>query len=149
MLRLIWITSIHTAVFLRAWMPSNIILDRLRTRQGLKWGIPAMGLAIPYIAVAYWCTALIDAGAPGWLHLIVMACIWSAFKFLIMGPISFIALLRSWLATGIATANENRNSPMHRVKSHSGDQLLTRQTSARSSLLGSLRDANRAGAVRR
>ncbi|GFZ89909.1 sulfate permease [Nesterenkonia alkaliphila] len=105
MLRLIWIASIHTGVFLRAWMPSNIILDRIRTRQGLKWGIPAMGLAIPYFAVAYWCTTLIDAGAPGWLHLIVLACLWSAFKFLIMGPISVVYLIRIRL-----TRNDRRES---------------------------------------
>ena len=92
MFRLIAIASIHLRVFLRAWMPSNIILDLIRTRRGLKWGVPAMLLAAPYFAIAYWCTTIIETGGPGWLHLIVLVCIWSAFKFLIMGPTSLVLL---------------------------------------------------------
>lgn len=52
MFRLIWIASIHTRDFLHRYMPSNIVLDRLRTRRGLKWGVPAMLLAIPYLVPA-------------------------------------------------------------------------------------------------
>lgn len=95
MFRLIWIASTYIAAVLRVCLPSNIILDALRRRAGLKWGIPAMGLAIPYFGIAYWCTTLIDAGASEWLHLLVLICIWSAFKFLIMGPISLIHLIRA------------------------------------------------------
>ena len=87
MLRLIWNTSIRIRMFLRTWMPTNILLDALRTRRGLKWGAPAMLLSVVYFAIAYWCTTLIDGGAPGWLHLIVLLCSINAFKFLINGPI--------------------------------------------------------------
>lgn len=38
MFRLIWIASFHTRDFLRRYMPTNIVLDRLRTRRVLKWG---------------------------------------------------------------------------------------------------------------
>lgn len=48
MFRLIWIASIHTRGFLRRWMPTNVLLDKIRTRSGLKYGVPAMLLAIPY-----------------------------------------------------------------------------------------------------
>lgn len=92
MFRLIWIAAIHTRLFLRTWMPSNIALDLIRSRRGLKFGIPAMLLAAPYLGIAYWCTTLIDAGGPGWLHLVVLVCIWSALKFLIMGPVSLVML---------------------------------------------------------
>ena len=64
MLRLIWNLSIHIRIFLRVWMPTNILLDALRTRRGLHWGGPAMLLSVGYLAVAYWCTTLIDQGAP-------------------------------------------------------------------------------------
>lgn len=42
MFRLIWIVSIHTRDFLHHHMLTNIVLNRLRTRRGLKWGVPAM-----------------------------------------------------------------------------------------------------------
>lgn len=98
MLRLIWNASGHIAAYLRAYMPSNILLDLIRTRRGLKYGIPAMLIAVPYFAIAYWCTTLIDAGGPGWLHLIVLVTIWSVLKFLVMGPVSLILLARVRLA---------------------------------------------------
>lgn len=86
MFRLIWIVSIHTRDFLHHYMPTNIVLDKLRTRRGLKWGVPAMLLAIPCLAAGNVMTVLIGRGAPGWFHLLVLLCIWNAFKFLIMGP---------------------------------------------------------------
>lgn len=74
-------------------MPSNIMLDRIRTRRGLLWGAPAMMLALPYLAVAYWCNTLIEDGGPGWLNIIVLLGIWNAFKMLAIGPISLLMLV--------------------------------------------------------
>ena len=34
---------------MRRYMPTNIALDALRSRRGLKWGIPAMLIAILYL----------------------------------------------------------------------------------------------------
>lgn len=93
MLQLIWNTSIRIRTFMRTWMPTNVLLDALRTRRGLKWGTPAMLLSVVYFAIAYWCTTLIDGGAPGWLHLIVLLCIYNAFKFLVYGPLSLVRLV--------------------------------------------------------
>lgn len=95
MLRLTWNLSIHIRTFLRVWMPTNILLDTLRTRRGLRWGVPAMLLSIGYFAIAYQCTTLIDDDGPGWLHLIVLLCIYNAFKFLIFGPLSLARLLKA------------------------------------------------------
>ena len=95
MLRLIWNTSTRIRTFMRVWMPTNILLDALRTRRGLRWGIPAMLLSVVYFATAYWCTTLIADGGPGWLHLIVLVCIWSALKMLWIGPISVVLLVRA------------------------------------------------------
>lgn len=94
MLRLIWNLSIRIRAFLRIWMPTNILLDALRSRRGLKFGVPAMLLAIGYLAIAHWCTTLIADGGPGWLHLVVLVCIINAFKFLIYGPLSLVQLIR-------------------------------------------------------
>ena len=57
MLRLIWNLSIHIRTFLRVWMPTNILLDALRTRRGLHWGAPAMLLSIWTVP------ALVEGGA--------------------------------------------------------------------------------------
>ncbi|HWV50877.1 MAG TPA: sulfate permease [Microbacterium sp.] len=95
MIRLLWNASLHIRAFLRTWMPSNIVLDLVRRRQNLRWGIPAMLLAAPYFAVAYWCRGMIEAGGPGWLNLVVLLCIWSALKFIIMGPVSVVLLAKA------------------------------------------------------
>ena len=94
MIRQLWTLSIRTRAFLRRYMPTNILLNTIRTRRGLKWGVPAMLLAAPYLLAASICTNLIDNGAPGWLHLVVLLCVWNALKFLWIGPVSVLVLLR-------------------------------------------------------
>lgn len=95
MFRLIWTASVHTRHFLRRYMPTNIALDAIRTRRGLKWGVPAMLVAIPYLYAASVLIVLIEDGAPGWLHLLVLLFIWNAVKFAIMGPVSVVLLIRA------------------------------------------------------
>lgn len=85
--------SIHDV--LRHYTPSNVIRDLVRTREGLKWGVPAMLLAVPYFGVAYWFTTIIDTGASKWIYLIVFLCLWSGIKMLWLGPISVVMLTRS------------------------------------------------------
>lgn len=92
MFRLIWIASVHTRCFLRRYMPTNILLDALRTRRGFKWGVPAMLLAVPYLYLGYLLSGLIEAGGPGWLHLLVLLCVWNAMKMTFMGPVSIVPL---------------------------------------------------------
>lgn len=46
-------------------MPTNILLDAIRSRRGIKWGLPAMLLAAPYLLAASICTNLIDSGVAG------------------------------------------------------------------------------------
>lgn len=95
MFRSIWMASAHTRYFLRRYMPTNIALDAIRTRPGLKWGVPAMLVAIPYLYAASFLTVLVDDGAPGWLYLLVLLSIWNALKFAIMGPVSVVLLIRA------------------------------------------------------
>lgn len=95
MISLLLAASIAVHDFLRRWMPTNVIRDLVRTRRGLKWGVPAMLLAVPYFAAAYWVTTLLANGAPGWLNLLVLLCVWSGFKMLWLGPISIVLLLHA------------------------------------------------------
>lgn len=82
MIRLLLAASIRTRYFLRRYMPSNILIDLIRTRRGLKWGVPAMLLAIPYLGVAYLLSTAVQNRVPGWLNLFVFVAIWSALKML-------------------------------------------------------------------
>lgn len=88
------LTATAKAHGLLAYAPSNLLLGYIRTRRELKWAMWAMVIAVPYFGVAYWCTTIIDNGGPGWLHLVVLICIWNAFKFLIMGPVILAGITR-------------------------------------------------------
>lgn len=94
MFRLIWIASIHVRNIMRRRMPTNILLDKLRTRRGLKYGPLALLLAVAYFYLASLLTAIINDGAPRWLYLLVLLCVWNAFKFLWIGPVSVVQLVR-------------------------------------------------------
>ncbi|MFK4113795.1 sulfate permease [Microbacterium sp. NPDC006705] len=92
MLRLLCALSVRTRYFLRRYMPTNILLELIRTRRGLKGGIPAMLLAAPYLLAANYCITVIDGGGSGWLNLLVLLFCWNALKFIAIGPVS-LALL--------------------------------------------------------
>lgn len=98
MFRTLWSASVATRYFLRRYMPTNVALDAIRTRRGLRRGVPAMLLAVPYLYVTSVCVTIVNEGGPGWLHLLVILFIWNALKFLIMGPISLVLLVRARLA---------------------------------------------------
>ncbi len=76
------------------YAPTNLLLNAIRTRRGLKWGIPAMLLAVPYFYAAAICTTIINDGGPAWLYLLVLLFVWNALKFLWIGPVSLVSLLR-------------------------------------------------------
>lgn len=102
MLRLLWAMSVRIRYFLRRYMPTNILLDLIRTRRGLKWGIPAMLLAAPYLLAASICVNLITDGGPGWLNLLVLLFVWNTLKFLLIGPVSVVMLMRASIQETVA-----------------------------------------------
>ena len=102
MFRLLWAASVHTRSFLRRYMPTNILLDAIRTRRGLKWGVPAMLMAVPYLIAASTCSAWVAGGGPGWANVFVLLFGWNALKFIVMGPISLVLLVRVSVAEGIS-----------------------------------------------
>lgn len=102
MIHLLWSASTSIRTFMRHYMPSNILLDAIRTRRGLKWGVPAMLLAIPYLLIANLSAEAAANGGPGWLHLLVLVCIWSALKMVCIGPVSIVLLTRARLRESAA-----------------------------------------------
>ncbi|MFT3889032.1 MAG: sulfate permease [Arachnia sp.] len=110
MLRLLWAASVRIRYFLRRYMPTNILLDLIRTRRGLKWGIPAMLLAAPYLLAASICTSIIEDDGPGWLNLLVLLLIWNALKFIWIGPVSLVLLVRVRIQEATARRRARRQN---------------------------------------
>lgn len=91
-----WRRSQDTAQVLhpfRLYFPTNLIRDAVYTRRGLKWGVPVMLLAAPYIAGMALLTNAIEHGASGGLHLLVLLFAYNALKMLWLGPMSLIRLV--------------------------------------------------------
>lgn len=96
-------------------MPTNILLNALRTRRGLKWGVPAMLIPAPYLLGAWLLTVWIADGGPGWLNLLVLLFIWNALKFLVNGPITLVVLIRARLAERRDRRLAERESAAHTI----------------------------------
>jgi hypothetical protein len=113
MIRLLWNVSIHARGFLRRYMSTNMLLDAIRTRRGLKWGVPAMLIAVPYLWTANAFTTLVADSGLGWLNLLVLLCLGNMLKFIMMGPVSLILLARARaheLRTTLLTTSPRRRS---------------------------------------
>ena len=80
--------------FFQRSMPTNILIRATHTRRGLKWGVPAMLLAVVYIVIAAALAQWVAGGAPGWINLLVLLCLWNALKFAVNGPITVGRLVR-------------------------------------------------------
>ncbi len=93
MIRLLWAASIHTRDVLR-YAPTNVLLAAIRTRRGLKFGVPVMLVAVPYWLAAAACINAVQDGGPGWLNLLVLLAGWKMMKFILIGPISLVLLVR-------------------------------------------------------
>lgn len=109
MIRLIWTLSARTRYYLRRYMPTNRLLDAIRRRRNFKWGTATL-LAVPYLLIASICTNALDQGAPGWLHLVVLWAVWNAMKFIVMGPVSLILLIRARTQEAIARHRDRQGT---------------------------------------
>lgn len=92
MFAFVWAVSVRTGMLARRFMPTIRLLDALHTRRGLKWGVPAMLLAVPYGLAAAAFAGMADAG--GWFSVFALLFAWNACKFLVAGPVTAVRLLR-------------------------------------------------------
>lgn len=81
MLHLLWVSGAWSRYFMRRYMPTNVPLDQIRARLGLKRGDPTTLMAAPYLIAASIC-----------VNLIALLFRWNALKFVAVGPISLILL---------------------------------------------------------
>lgn len=101
MFRLTRAASVRTHTIL-SYAPANLLITATRTRRGLRWGIPAMLPAIPYLLAAHWCVITIENGGPGWLNLMVLLCGWNSIKLTLNGPVTAILLIRARIREAVA-----------------------------------------------
>ena len=85
----------RTYYSLRRFMPTNLVLDAIHTRRGLKWGVPAMLLAVPYAFAMVVCVSVAETAGLGWLNVLALLFAWNALKFLSAGPVTLVRLLRA------------------------------------------------------
>ncbi|TFC34897.1 sulfate permease [Cryobacterium sp. TMT2-14] len=112
MFGLIWSVTARTHFAMRRFMPTNIVLDAIHTRRGLKWGLPVMLLAVPYAFASVFCAGLAEAGGSGWLNALALLFVWNALKFLVAGPATLIRLL--WMRGREAQARRRATSAVLR-----------------------------------
>jgi hypothetical protein len=89
--------SMRLAIGLRTLLrhaPTNVLLRWLRSRNGLKWGVPFMLLGAAYLFASVALGVLIRNGGAGWLNVLVLLCIWDGVKFVAFGPLSLVLLAR-------------------------------------------------------
>lgn len=91
-LLIVFVSRIYA--FFQRTMPTNILIRATHTRRGLKWGPPAMLLAVVYIVIAAALAQWVAGRAPGWINLLVLLCLWNALKFTVNGPITVTRLAR-------------------------------------------------------
>lgn len=94
MFQLLMAVTSRIYAFFQRTMPTNILIRATHTRRGLKWGVPAMLLAVVYIVIAAALAQWVAGGAPGWINLLVLVCLWNALKFVVNGPITAVRLAR-------------------------------------------------------
>ncbi|WP_104200577.1 sulfate permease [Cryobacterium sp. Y29] len=111
--------------FLRRFMPTAVVIDAINTRRGLKWGVPAMLLAVPYALAAIYCRSRVDAGGPGWLNLLVILCLWNTLKFLLIGPISLLKLIAVHVREAVARRRMTRALLADGVEYFDGPTLVS------------------------
>jgi hypothetical protein len=75
-------------------MPTNIVLDAIHTRRGLKWGLPAMFLACSYVLAMLVCIGSAETGESGWLNVLALLFAWNSLEFVIAGLATLIGLIQ-------------------------------------------------------
>jgi uncharacterized PurR-regulated membrane protein YhhQ (DUF165 family) len=90
-----WALSAHLYGLSQRFAPSNIVIRRVHTRAGIKWG-PFVGLAgiVVYGLLMVVTRTIVRDGGPGWVNLFVLVGFWNAVRFAWLIPVSTVRLLR-------------------------------------------------------
>ncbi len=90
-----WALSSRLYGLAQRFCPSNIVLRRVHTRTGIKWG-PLVGLAgvVVYGLVMVATGTIVREGGPGWVNLFFIIGFWNTCRFTFLVPTSVVRLLR-------------------------------------------------------
>lgn len=96
--------------FCQTFLPSNIVIRRVRRRDGLKWGAP-VGLA--GAALYYGLFLLLSTGSQSWgwtwAHLVGIVVVLSLIKFTVLMPVSLVLLASHRSREGLLVAQVIRD----------------------------------------
>lgn len=67
------------------WYPSNLLLNYVRTRRGLRWGLPLAAVGYGYLYGAGFLLSLISSGHSRSLYVAAAICAWSGVKLVFGG----------------------------------------------------------------
>jgi uncharacterized PurR-regulated membrane protein YhhQ (DUF165 family) len=90
-----WAISARLYYLCQRFAPSNIVIRRVHTRTGIKWG-PLVGLAgVALYGLLMLVTAtVVRDGGPGWVNLVVLVAFWNTLRFACLIPVSLVRLVR-------------------------------------------------------
>lgn len=98
MLGLLWNLSAALRRYLRLYMPTNRLVDWLRTPQGIRCAIPVALLATPaYLFAMSVCATIVERDGPACLNLLVVLFAWNAIKFAATGAMTPVRCVTSRL----------------------------------------------------
>lgn len=96
---MLWNLSAAIRGYLRFYMPTNRLLDWLRTPRGLRWALPFALVAVPgYLSAVAVVADLALRPGLGWLNMLVLLFFWNALKFASMAAIAPFHGLRLLIA---------------------------------------------------
>lgn len=100
MFALLWNLSAAIRGYMRFYMPTNRVLDWLRTPHGLKWAVPVGLMAVPgYLAAMAIVAQFALRPGLGWVNVLVFLCFWNAAKFASMATLSLPMLMTRFVAS--------------------------------------------------
>jgi len=95
MLTMLWNLSAAIRGYLRFYMPTNRVVDWLRSPRGLNWAIPVALIATPvYLGLMAMCVQFAVRPGLGFLNVLVLLFFWNAMKFAWMAVLSPFFVVR-------------------------------------------------------
>lgn len=90
-----WELSSRLYGLAQRFCPSNIVIRRVHTRSGIKWGalVGLAGVTVYGLLMVATGTIARDGG-PGWVNLFFIIGFWNACRFTVLIPVSVVRLLR-------------------------------------------------------
>ena len=62
------------------WLPSKILVRRVCTRRGLRWGVPLALLGLIHFTAGAGCVGAVQLGGSPWWYLGTVICWWTTLK---------------------------------------------------------------------